>query len=92
MGEEKKDFWAEVTDESLMCPICGGLHPSGHRDKELEDKLDTIKSWYETRIRECNEQIDAARTPPDISIVQDCVSRIFLKGLEGLGEILEAED
>jgi len=26
-----------------MCPICGGLHPAGHRDKELEAERDKLK-------------------------------------------------
>lgn len=33
-----------MNEESLMCPICGGLHPAGHRDKELEDRLESIKN------------------------------------------------
>jgi len=31
-------------EESLICSICGGLHPAGHRDKELEDKLEAVKT------------------------------------------------
>jgi len=37
-------------EENLMCPICGGLHPAGHRDKELEDKLEAVKDWYQRLI------------------------------------------
>lgn len=32
-----------MIEENLMCPICGGLHPAGHRDKEFEDKLKAIE-------------------------------------------------
>ena len=32
-----------MNEENLMCPICGGLHPAGHRDRELEQKLEAVK-------------------------------------------------
>jgi len=31
--------------EDLTCPICGGLHPAGHRDKELEDQLEAVRNF-----------------------------------------------
>ncbi len=35
-----------MSEENPMCPICGGLHPKGHRDKELEQKLEAIKNLF----------------------------------------------
>lgn len=32
--------------EKNLCSICGGLHPAGHRDKELEEKLEAVKTLY----------------------------------------------
>ena len=34
-------------EENLICPICGGLHPAGHRDRELEEKLEAIKKYVD---------------------------------------------
>ncbi len=39
-----------MNEDPPMCPICGGLHPAGHRDKELEDKLEAVKTWYKENI------------------------------------------
>lgn len=36
-----------MSEENPTCPICGGLHPAGHRDKELEEKLRAIKEWID---------------------------------------------
>jgi len=36
-----------MSEENLVCPICGGLHPAGHRDKELEDRLEAAKDVCE---------------------------------------------
>lgn len=33
-----------MSEANLMCPICGGLHPAGHRDKELEEQLREAQS------------------------------------------------
>ncbi len=48
-----------------MCPICGGLHPAGHRDKELEDKLETVKKLVEKgpslnvdTLEDCQQAVD----------------------------------
>jgi len=66
-------------DENLMCPICGGLHPAGHRDKELEDKLEAVKVWFSDHILSVWNLI-----PPEGLIVHK-------RGLEKLRKILEAE-
>lgn len=58
--------------------------------KVERDKLEAVKSWYETRIKKYKEQFEAAAENPPIDIVQSVVSGILFKGLEGLGEILEA--
>lgn len=44
--EAEKEETEGMSEEKLMCPICGGLHPAGHRDKELKDKLEAIKNWF----------------------------------------------
>ncbi len=49
---------------------------------EKAEKLRSVKSWYETRIEKYNEQIEEG---------QYVTPGILLNGLEGLGEILEAE-
>ena len=34
-----------MSEENLMCPICGGLHPAGHRDTKLEEQLEAVRKW-----------------------------------------------
>ena len=43
----------------MKCPICGGLHPAGHRDRELEEKLEAVENWHSAQL---GRQVD----PTDI--------------------------
>ena len=44
-----------MSEENLMCPICGGLHPVGHRDKELKQKLEAIKIMVDALVDQWTE-------------------------------------
>ncbi len=46
-----------MSEENLLCPICGGLHPAGHRDKELEDRLEAIGKICYSKRAPANEKI-----------------------------------
>ncbi len=35
-------FLKELAD-AIVCPICGGLHPAGHKDAELEAKIAKLR-------------------------------------------------
>jgi len=33
-----------MNEDNWICPICGGLHPAGHQDKELAEQLREARS------------------------------------------------
>ena len=47
-----------LSEDPPMCPICGGLHPSGHRDDELLARLESAREYFEIHCAGCDVMDD----------------------------------